>query len=548
MVYPTEPIIVGIIGLPSAGKTTLINSIIGKRVLHTGVCRTTTNVHLIGHSNVLSFPNVRYHNEKITDDDGNTFLFLDLPGIADAENKGKEQNFDELTMAWITRCNLIYWMTDINTAFLTTHEKQEFDKIHALLKKLSTETGTLYQVAILLSKYDFIDNIPIQKKQTQISDGEICDEYEDTTVIDCYKRVEKLFEGTNVPLFKINAFGRIKYGKTSEMLKKLITNVSSPKNCYTQFSIGWAVKDLFEKQQISYVKSLIEYIFPKHQPPKQQTLNCRHGYSIHVMTCPYVSYCGCSTGCGCGNYCEFHGNCGYGVPKFNNTTTCSGGESCKYHRTKTCLWGQALTASCSQMARCPQHNRKTTNTTYEKITDSGLLLSVLKFMLITSQTELDDWKKEYKMANSITTYDVNKWNSFSSSLGKNKLLEKEFDSYTNYKNDENILYRMIHLIDNNNIKVTRLYINVTKEGSKTALNLTFGLPKTFTCLPNGFPDIFKHDIEFTQKREISCNVEWLKQIKEIRKTLWSNEDNVDLHMVLMNVWFGKLSSIFAQID
>ena len=33
---------VAFIGLPSAGKSTIINSLIGKRLLESGVCRTTT--------------------------------------------------------------------------------------------------------------------------------------------------------------------------------------------------------------------------------------------------------------------------------------------------------------------------------------------------------------------------------------------------------------------------------------------------------------------------------------------------------------------------
>ena len=66
-------LVVGVVGLPSAGKSTLINSIIGKRILHTGVCRTTKEVHLIGPENTFNLPAQRFHEEEPTCDDGVQF-------------------------------------------------------------------------------------------------------------------------------------------------------------------------------------------------------------------------------------------------------------------------------------------------------------------------------------------------------------------------------------------------------------------------------------------------------------------------------------------
>ena len=37
-------LLVGVAGLPSAGKSSMINSLVGKRILHTGICRTTKDV------------------------------------------------------------------------------------------------------------------------------------------------------------------------------------------------------------------------------------------------------------------------------------------------------------------------------------------------------------------------------------------------------------------------------------------------------------------------------------------------------------------------
>ena len=38
-----------------------------------------------------------------------------------------EKYFDEITYAWITNCDIIYWVTDASSAFITRHEKEEFD-------------------------------------------------------------------------------------------------------------------------------------------------------------------------------------------------------------------------------------------------------------------------------------------------------------------------------------------------------------------------------------------------------------------------------------
>ncbi len=51
-------------GLPSTGKSSLINSLLGERKLKSGICRTTTEVNII--------------TDEIKDDDNNIFNVIFL--------------------------------------------------------------------------------------------------------------------------------------------------------------------------------------------------------------------------------------------------------------------------------------------------------------------------------------------------------------------------------------------------------------------------------------------------------------------------------------
>ena len=203
--------VIALIGLPSSGKSTLINSLAKKRVLQTGLARTTLEPTLIGETNVLQTKN--FIKIKLVSDDGIEYQILDLPGIADAEDVDKKtgNTFDDIAEAYITKCNLILWCSSADTAFLTKHEKTEFDKYKNFLHKISKETCTFYNIAIVLTKSDIkntCDAVQLDSdNEENLNIEEIINSDEETGLKDSIIRVEKIFDGTNIPILYFNAHG-----------------------------------------------------------------------------------------------------------------------------------------------------------------------------------------------------------------------------------------------------------------------------------------------------------------------------------------------------
>ena len=141
-------------GLPSAGKSTMINALAGKRVLESGICRTTTEPCVVGSANTIGSP--KWVPTKLESDDGVEFCAVDLPGICDAEDATR--SFDTVTREWAAKCDVVVWVTDARSAFLTTHETSEYAALRAAIQEKADEDGTLYQFCIVIAKYDAGNN------------------------------------------------------------------------------------------------------------------------------------------------------------------------------------------------------------------------------------------------------------------------------------------------------------------------------------------------------------------------------------------------------
>lgn len=236
----SQPYIVAFCGLPSSGKSTLINSLIGKRILESGVCRTTLE-------------QVTLEKYPITDDDGCKFIAMDLPGICDSEEKD-DHKFNEITKSQIANATLVFFVSDVHKAFITTHEVTEYNKLKAYLADLQKETGKLYHIAIILSKCDTEEKEKKKNSKKKKTSDEISDSDEDSDLRDLIQGVRKKMMSEDIILF--NAFGRITHGNinTSDTLKKLVKKCGANTTDFnTKFSIKKYYNNYEQNQEKSYI-------------------------------------------------------------------------------------------------------------------------------------------------------------------------------------------------------------------------------------------------------------------------------------------------------
>ena len=238
------------VGLPQAGKSSMLNALAGKHLLRTGVCRTTTEPALIAREPAFG---LAWHESELVSDDGVEFRAIDLPGITDAENEGG--TFDAMALEWAKRCDVVCWVSDVRTAFLTTHEKSEWHSLKAALQRKADFDGSLYQTCVVLTKCDVeAFGAPNDKKETRRGvGGELeCDD-EETTIEDCVARVSRVLGDERVVRF--NAFGRIVHRGASATLLSLVrkTGHRAP-DVNTRLDMQWAASDLVLKRQAQLVR------------------------------------------------------------------------------------------------------------------------------------------------------------------------------------------------------------------------------------------------------------------------------------------------------
>lgn len=230
----------------------MLNALAGKHLLRTGACRTTTEPALIARDPAFG---LAWHESELASDDGVELRAIDLPGITDAENEGG--TFDAMAIEWAKLCDVVCWVSDVRTAFLTTHEKSEWHRLKAALQRKADFDGSLYQTCVVLTKCDvgsFGPSGTSDKKETRRGvGGELeCDD-EETTIEDCVARVSRVLGDERIVRF--NAFGRIVHRGASATLLSLVrkTGHRAP-DVNTRLDMQWAASDLVLKRQAQLVR------------------------------------------------------------------------------------------------------------------------------------------------------------------------------------------------------------------------------------------------------------------------------------------------------
>ncbi len=91
----------------------------------------------------------------------------DMPGISDAEDK--LGLFDKAVETWIGQMDLVLYIVDANRAFLDKHDLTEYNKVVTMIDKNIKEHGTYTELAIVVNKFDDIDDDEIGELFDQIS-------------------------------------------------------------------------------------------------------------------------------------------------------------------------------------------------------------------------------------------------------------------------------------------------------------------------------------------------------------------------------------------
>jgi hypothetical protein len=251
----TNNYIVAFVGLQCSGKSSIINSLVGNQILESSVCKTTKKITYIGATNKLNIDNKNFVENIIVSDDNVQFDIIYLPGICDNISI-------DITYTYVINANIIFWVSDVNKAFLTQYEIEEFNKLKNYLLLLQRDTGILYQLKIILSKCNF----DIQNKNMNLPqnnhNNEIQNINEDTILYDLIDNVRNILPSEEIILY--NAYGRCLYSdKISNTFRNFLLSNIDFSNKYN--NIVFNLKKYIEYEKLNNTKIYIKSFEYKYE-------------------------------------------------------------------------------------------------------------------------------------------------------------------------------------------------------------------------------------------------------------------------------------------
>jgi len=285
---PLTPLIIALAGPTGSGKTSIVNSLVGNRILQSGLQRTTKEPVLIGPFNSFNDRRVKFLKQQLANQSGREYCLLDLPGVNRPHEDG---DFSSHTRSCVVNCNVILWVSSIHNAFVEPYEKAEFDKLIKICEANTRETGALYEFAIVLSKYNFNDEV-----QDATTTQSLDENGDDTTLADLYQRVVTMYP--NMQIIKFNAFARIKFQcDKSTKFDRLIQGGEHIVQIHTE----WPIDTFFDRAEKRFQQELncLNYLLSKieHDPhcearvPQANEYFCMPSCDVLTTTAVFSSLC-----------------------------------------------------------------------------------------------------------------------------------------------------------------------------------------------------------------------------------------------------------------
>jgi GTP-binding protein EngB required for normal cell division len=490
---------IALCGLPSAGKSTIINSLCGKRFAQSGARRTTVSVQKFGPDDDCD------QKIDLVSDDGFPFNIIDLPGMCDVEDKTRE--FEKFTYDNACKADIVFWVTDVSHAFMTTHEREEFNKLMVHLDKKSLENGRAYQYGIIISKCDLV--VSPKKvggegtsgecaKSGKNEDGEITGD-EDTTTSDIIDNVQETFP--NIDIVYYNAYGRIKYHQNSSLGLKLLINLGLDIRPYNiSFDLNVFKSKQYQCEQRSMFRHLIDTLI-------KPTLNAGRSNGNETSPCcgHNQGWGGCQYGCG---------RCGHG----QNPSICQ---------------------QCSEFFN---KGFDAINSKISLLNDPQVVRGFYDFLMVKDQQELSAWLTKYNLSHQ--TYKQYAWNSMSMSInfaGFNTFeIKKAQESlFTNAE----VVFRGMQLIGPSELSSVRAMMKFFGQPSINYQPQTISIWRSslllhWNAIATHLPSQNDITFRFNNKKLLGCSQKFVNELSELRMQLWEHKE-IDVSYPQLIAMYGS---------